>query len=215
MRPSFGHALVVNELAVLPWRSVAAGVAVGASLLGLDASGLVVGGPGSVAMWLGLAALGGAAAFTLDDASAAVTSAAPVRPVLRLVARLLVPTLLLGVWMTYAAVVTGDRDAGLSMAALAVTGAGVLLLSLGAASFARSAGMPEPGAVVALAILLAVLVGLALPFLPGRLHVLLAGEVPGRELMIWAVLIVVQLVGLGRAGADPWRSRRRLGSLRP
>lgn len=210
-----GTAIVIDEVGVLPWRSVAAGALFGASLLLLDASGLLIGGPGTVVMWLGLTAVAGAAAFTLDDPSIAVTSVAPVRPAVRLVARLLLPVGLLGIWMAYVAVVVHDTDAGLSAVALSVTGSGVVLLSLGTAALVRVAGLPEPGALVAPVVLLAVTAGLALPLAPGRLQLLLAVEAPGRELLIWGLLMSVQLGALVRAGLDPWQGRRRLGSFRP
>jgi hypothetical protein len=208
LRRSLGLALVVNELAVLPRASVSASAGLGASLLLLDASGFLIGGPGSLVMWLGLAALGAAAAFTLDDASTAVTSAVPLRRASRLSARLLVPLALLGLWVTFA-VVAARNHSGLSVAALGVTGAGVMLLALGMASLARTSGVAEPGTLVApLVLLLVVVVALALPFMFPEVRLLMATEVSRRDFTVWVVLASAAVAAVGRAGSDPWRRRR-------
>jgi hypothetical protein len=205
---------VVYELAVLPGGSVSLDAGVGASMLLLDASGLLIGGPGSLAMWLGLAALGGAAGFTLDDASFAVTSAVPVRPASRLAARLLVPLALFGLWAMFA-VVAARNNGGLSATALSVTGAGVILAALGMASLARTSGVTEPGSLVApLVLLVVVLVALALPFMFPDVRLLLATEVSRRDFTVWGILVILAGAAVGRAGADPWRSPRRLRARR-
>ena len=205
----YRHALVLDELAVLPRRSVVAGAALGAALLSLDASGHMFGGPGSVTMWLGLGALAGGAAYTLDDASVAVTSAVPVRPASRLAVRLLVPLALFGLWAMNAVVAARNRNTGLSVAALGVTGAGVILVALGIASLARTSGVAEPGTLVApLVLLLVVVVALALPFMFPEVRLLMATEVSRRDFTVWVVLASAALAAVGRAGSDPWRRRR-------
>jgi hypothetical protein len=185
---------------------MAAGTSLGAVLLVLDASERF-GGPGSIAMWLGLASLGSTVAFALDDAAATITSVAPVRQSRRVVVRLLVPATLFGLWAAYAAAVSRDQ-AGLSLAALLLTGGGVLLLSAGLAAWARITGLTEPGTVIGPAVLLLVMVGVALPFMPGHVHLFVDRDVPGRVLAAWILLSLVQVGALTRAGSDPWRRRR-------
>jgi hypothetical protein len=199
---------VASELAVLPPGSVCADAGLGVALLLLDASGFLIGGPGTLAMWLGLAALGAAAAFSLDDASVAVTSAVPVRSAARLVGRLLVPLALFGLWVMFA-VVAARNHSGLSVAALGVTGAGVILVALAMASVARTSGMAEPGTLVApLVPLFVVLVALGLPFMFPEVRLLLATEVSRRDLTLWAVLAILAVAAVVRASSDPWRRRR-------
>jgi hypothetical protein len=186
---------------------VCAAAGLGASLLLLDASGFLIGGPGSLAMWLGLAALGAAAAFALDDTSTAVTSGVPVRPASRLAVRLLVPLALFGLWLMFG--VVAARSPGLSLGALGVTGAGVILVALGMASLARTSGVAEPGTLVApLVLLLVVVVALALPFMFPEVRLLMATEVSRRDFTVWVVLASAAVAAVGRAGSDPWRRRR-------
>jgi hypothetical protein len=178
------------------------------ALLLLEASGFLIGGPGTLAMWLGLAALGAAAAFSLDDASVGVTSAVSVRSAARLAGRLLVPLALFGLWVMFA-VVAARNHSGLSVAALGVTGAGVILVALAMASVARTSGMAEPGTLVApLVLLFVVLVALALPFMFPELRLLLATEVSRRDFTLWAVLAILAVAAVVRASSDPWRRRR-------
>jgi hypothetical protein len=207
LRRSLGPTLVICELGVLPRGSVCAAAGLGASLLLLDASGFLIGGPGSLAMWLGLAALGAAAAFALDDTSTAVTSGVPVRPASRLAVRLLVPLALFGLWLMFG--VVAARSPGLSLGALGVTGAGVILVALGMASLARTSGVAEPGTLVApLVLLLVVVVALALPFMFPEVRLLMATEVSRRDFTVWVVLASAAVAAVGRAGSDPWRRRR-------
>jgi hypothetical protein len=161
-------------------------------------------------MWLGLASLGSTVAFALDDAAATITSVAPVRQSRRVVVRLLVPATLFGLWAAYAAVVVQDQAAGLSLAALLLTGGGVLLLSAGLAAGARITGLTEPGSVIGPAVLLLVMVGVALPFMPGHVHLFVDRDVPGRVLAAWILLGLVQVGALTRACSDPWRRRRHV-----
>jgi hypothetical protein len=202
------HAPVLDELVVLPWRSVAAGATLGTALLALDASGYAFGGPGSVIMWLGLGAIAGGAAFALDDASVAVTPAVPVRPAARLASRLLVPLALFGLWVMFAVLAARNRS-GLSVGALAVTGAGVILVALAMAAIARTSGVAEPGTLVAPVVLLfVVLVALALPFMFPEVQLLLTTGISRKDLTVWAVLATLGVAAVARAGSDPWRRRR-------
>ena len=116
-RPGPRHAVTGTELRAVPWAPVAGGTALGLAALLLD-GWVVPNGPGSALLWFALAGFATAAAFVLDEPSAAAVDAVPVPRRTRTARRLLVGLLPVAGWLG-------------GTAALVRSGAGPVLVGAG------------------------------------------------------------------------------------
>ncbi len=196
-------------LPAVPWGPVAAGSALGAVCVALD-RWLVPDGPGSALLWFGLAGFASASAFTLDEAAAAVVDAVPRSRRWRTVRRLAIGLLPLVGWLLVTAL--SARSSDLSWAALAVTGGGLVAVTLAVATALRRLGQATPGDVVSAGVGGAVLLGL-LVAVPKVGPVLEAYDAGHRSTVWWLVLMVAAVAGVVWGSADPFaaRPRRRAG----
>jgi hypothetical protein len=190
------------ELRAVPWLPVAGGTALGLGALALD-RWVVPSGPGTFLLWLGLASIASAAGFVYDEPAAAVVDAAPRSRRWRTVRRLAIGLLPLAAWLAAAAAVA--RSSPLSWPALAVTGSGVVLVTLAAAAGLRRLGQDTPGEAVAAGVGGGVLVA-ALVAVPKVGPVLEAGDVSSRGSVWWAALSAAATVVIVWGAADPLRS---------
>jgi hypothetical protein len=189
-------------LGAVPWSPVTGGTALGLVALATD-RWLVPSGPGSALIWFALAGFASAAAFALDEPAAAAVDAVPRSRRWRTAWRLAAGLLPLAAWLGGTAVVT-STSAGLSWAALAVTGTGLVTVTLAAATALRRTGGDTPGEVVASAvggaILMALLVGV-----PRVGPVLEAYDGTARSTVWWAVLAVASAGVIAWGSTDPSR----------
>ena len=195
-----------TELRAVPLAPVLGGTALGAVALAVD-NWLVRGGPGSALMWFALAGFATAAAFVLDEPSAAAVDAVPVRRRTRNARRLLVGLVPVAGWLGgTAATVRSGTD--LSWPALAVTGSGFLVVTLCAAAVLRRLGQDTPGELVAAAAGAVVVVALIVA--PPKIGPLLeAYDVSTRATALWLVLAAASVVLMCWASSDPlarWRA---------
>jgi hypothetical protein len=171
-------------LGAVPWSPVTGGTALGLVALATD-RWLVPSGPGSALIWFALAGF--------------ASGSRRWRTAWRLAAGLLP----LAAWLGGTAVVT-STSAGLSWAALAVTGTGLVTVTLAAATALRRTGGDTPGEVVASAvggaILMALLVGV-----PRVGPVLEAYDGTARSTVWWAVLAVASAGVIAWGSTDPSR----------
>jgi len=189
-----------TELRAVPWAPVVGGTALGALALVVD-GWLVRGGPGSALLWFAHAGFASAAAFVLDEPSAAAVDAVPVPRRTRNARRLLVGLVPIAGWLGgTAALARSGPD--LSWSALAVTGSAFLVVTLCAAAVLRRLGHDTPGELVAAAA--GAVVVLALIVAPPKIGpVLEAYDVSTRATALWLVLAAAAVVLMTWAGSDP------------
>ena len=190
-----------SELRAVPWAPVAGGTTLGLAALLVD-SWLVPHGPGSAVLWFALAGFATAAAFVLDEPSAAVVDAVPVPRRTRTARRLLVGLLPVAGWLGGTAAVVRSEP-GLSWAALAVTGGGLLVTTLAAATALRRAGQDTPGELVAAAAGGAVVLAMAVGAVPRVGPLLESADASSRSSMVWVALAGIGVVLILWGGADP------------
>jgi hypothetical protein len=179
---------------------VAGGTALGLVLLLVD-GWLVPNGPGSALQWFALAGFATAAAFVLDEPSAAAVDAVPVPRRTRTARRLVVGLMPVAGWLGGTAAVVRSAP-GLSWPALAVTGSGFLVVTLCAAVVLRRTGHDTPGEVVAAAA--GFVVVLALVVAPPKIGpVLEAHDVSSRASTLWVAMSVLAVALLVWGAADP------------
>ena len=202
-----------SELRAVPWAPVAGGTALGLAALLLD-SWLVPNGPGSAVLWFALAGFATAAAFVMDEPSAAAVDAVPVPRRTRTVRRLLVGLVPVVGWLggTAAAAWAGP---GLSWSALAVTGGGLLVTTLAAATALRRAGHDAPGELVAAGAGGLVVLAMAVGGVPRVGPLLESADPSSRSSVAWAVLAGAGVALILWGATDPltrWgRPHRRRG----
>lgn len=200
-----------TELRAVPWGPVAGGTALGLAALFLD-GWVVPGGPGSALLWFALAGFATAAAFVLDEPSAAAVDAVPVRRRTRTARRLLCGLVPVAGWLGgTAALVRSGPD--LSWSALAVTGSCFLVVTVCAAAVLRRVGHDTPGELVAAAAGAVVVLGLIVA--PPKVGpVLEAYDVSTRATTLWLVLSAGAVVLTSWAASDPltrWGRKPRHG----
>lgn len=188
------------ELRAVPWAPVLGGLGIGATALPLD-MWLVPGGPGSALMWFALAGFAAAAAFVLDEPSAAAVDAVPVPRRSRTARRLLVGLLPFAGWLAGTAAVVRAEPA-LSWPALAVTGTGVIVVTLGVATGLRRGGQDAPGELVAVGVGAGVVLALVFA-VPKVGPVLEAYDASSRTTVLWAVLAAGAAALTTWGAADP------------
>jgi FtsH-binding integral membrane protein len=189
-----------TELRAVPLAPVLGGTVLGLAALLVD--GLVVpNGPGSALLWFALAGFATAAAFVLDEPSAAVVDAVPVPRRVRTAYRLLVALLPLTGWLLGTAAMA-PAGAALSWAALAVTGTGFIAITFGAAAALRRSGHDSPGELVAAGaggvVVLSLVVGV-----PKVGPLLEAYDASSRASTLWGALFVVAIALVVWGGSDP------------
>jgi hypothetical protein len=195
----------MNRLALpaVPWAPVAAGSALGVACVAVD-RWLVPDGPGSALLWFGLAGFASASAFALDEAAAAVVDAVPRSRRWRTVRRLAVGLLPLLGWLAVTAVAaTGD----ISWRAQAVSGTGLVAVTLAASTALRRLGQSTPGDVVSAAVGALVLLGV-LVAVPRVGSVLEAYDASNRSTVWWLVLGLVAVLVTAWGATDPGSRRR-------
>jgi hypothetical protein len=197
--------MAAEVVGAVPWSPVQGGTCLGLVALATD-RWLVPGGPGSALLWIGLAGCASAAAFVLDEAAAAAVDAAPRTRRWRTVRRLGVGLLPLLAWLAGAAVAAGGTP--LSWRALAVTGTGLVAVTVAAAAALRRLGHETPGELVAAAVGVAVLLGML--FAVPKVGPVLEGHDASSRSTVWWILLGAVAAGVTAWGAaDPWSGRRR------
>ena len=191
-------------LPAVPWGPVAAGSALGIACVAVD-RWLVPNGPGSALLWFGLAGFASASAFALDEAAAAVVDAVPRSRRWRTVRRLAIGLLPLVGWLAVTAVAARSTD--LSWMALAVTGGGLVAVTLAAASALSRLGQSTPGDVVAAGVGGLVLLGV-LVAVPKVGPVLEAYDASNRSTVWWLLLGVAAILVIAWGATDPGSRRR-------
>jgi len=191
-------------LPAVPWGPVAAGSALGMACVAVD-RWVVPNGPGSALLWFGLAGFASASAFALDEAAAAVVDAVPRSRRWRTVRRLAIGLLPLVGWFLVTAVAA--RSADLSWVALAVTGGGLVAVTLAAASALSRLGQSTPGEVVSAGVGGLVLLGV-LVAVPKVGPVLEAYDASNRSTAWWLVLGVAATMVIAWGATDPGSRRR-------
>jgi len=190
-----------SELRAVPWAPVAGGTCLGLAALLLD-GWVVPNGPGSALLWFALAGFATAAAFVLDEPSAAAVDAVPVPRRTRTARRLLVGLLPVVGWLGGTAAVV-QSEPGLSWSALAVTGGGLLVATLAAATALRRAGHDAPGELVAAGAGGIVVLALAVGAVPKVGPLLESADPSSRSSVVWVVLAVAGIAVILWGGADP------------
>jgi hypothetical protein len=196
-----------SELRAVPWAPVAGGTALGLAALLLD-GWVVPSGPGSAVLWFALAAFATAAAFVMDEPSAAAVDAVPVPRRTRTARRLLVGLLPVACWFGGTAAVA-QSEPGLSRPALAVTGGGLLVATVAAATALRRAGHDAPGELVAAGAGGLVVLSMAVGAVPKVGPLLESADPSSRGAVLWVVLSVVGVGVIAWGAADPLTHWRR------
>jgi hypothetical protein len=196
--------MVAEAVRAVPWAPVAGCTCLGLVALATD-RWLVPDGPGSALLWIGLAGCASATAFTLDEAAAAAVDAAPRTRRWRTLHRLVAGLLPLVAWLAGAGVAAGGTS--LSWGALAVTGTGLVAVTVATAAALRRLGHDTPGELVASGAGAVVLLGL-LVGVPKVGTVLEAYDVSSRSTLWWSSLAVVAVAVTAWGSADPWSGRR-------
>jgi hypothetical protein len=188
------------ELRAVPWAPVLGGISIGVAALAVDLW-LAPGGPGTALMWFALAGFAAAAAFVLDEPAAAAVDAVPVPRRSRTARRLLVGLLPLAGWLAGAAA-AGRAEPALSWPALAVTGSGVIVVTLGMATGLRRAGHDAPGELVAAGVGATVMLALlfAVPKVGPALE---AYDAWSRTTVLWIALTAAAAAVTTWGAADP------------
>jgi hypothetical protein len=191
---------------------VAGGTAVGVAALLVD-SWAVPNGPGSALLWFALAAFATAAAFVMDEPSAQVVDAVPVPRRTRTARRLLVGMVPVASWLGGTAAVA-RWGSGLSWSALAVTGGGLLVTTLAAATALRRSGQDAPGELVAACAGGVVVLAMAVGAVPRVGPLLESADPSSRSSVVWVALAVTGVALIFWGGADPltrwgWPHRHR------
>lgn len=189
------------EWAAIRWSAVLGAASTAVGLAVLD-RWVVPGGPGNGLIWLVAAFLAGAVALALDSPTRDLTAAAPVSQRFRTGARLALVLPAVAGWAAY--VLVSDPGDGRSGWALVLAGTSLVLVGGAAAGGLQRTGMPEPGGLVASALLLLV-VGLMVVPLPGELMPFDLSAGWTRATTLWSGAAGVAVVLLWWATADAWR----------
>ena len=161
-------------------------------------------GPSLLYVRLALVALAAAAAFVLDEPSAAAVDAVPATRRARTAVRATAVALPLAVW-TAGILALERRNGATAVGALLVEGAGVMAVAVALSASLRLTGRAEPGEIVASVLGASMLAVLIVNPWPGSVPLFPVGDGWAASTALWCSLAVAALMLVVAASRDPYR----------
>jgi hypothetical protein len=185
------------------WPALLGGSAIGAGILAVCVA-FAADGPPLLYVRLALVALAAAAAFVLDEPSAAAVDAVPVTLRGRTAIRATAVALPFAVWAA-GVLALQWRNSATAAGALLVEGAGMLAVAVALSAVLRLLGRAEPGEIVASFLGASMLGALIFNPAPGSVPIFPVGEGWAASTALWCSLAVAALMLVFAASQDPYR----------
>jgi hypothetical protein len=185
------------------WGAVLGGSAFGAGILAVCVV-FAADGPPLAYVRLALVALAAAAAFVLDEPSAAAVDAVPATRRGRTAVRAIAVALPLAVW-TSGVLALERRNSATAAGALLVEGAGLLAVSVAISAILRLTGRAEPGEIVASFLGAAMLAALIFNPLAWSVPLFPVGGGWAASTALWGSATVAAATLVVAASRDPYR----------